>query len=367
MKAFRLCLLGILFPLVLNASTNPPVFQIATQFSEGEFHKQLEILTGVFPIPVGPSAKKVLPDRYTTESMKYVRQYLAQYLTNLGYDVRVEQFDVTLSKRHQARDPQGYNLVVEIPGQTQEIVMLGAHYDTTGVNRPGANDNATGVAAVLEAARVFKHIQVKPLHTIRLVLFDAEELKPYFLGSAAHLEHSRKLKEKIKLFVNLDMLGDSRTEAGLFALFDRGEFESVGALVENVNKKSQNPIQLESWGPYYSDHQSGIARGVPSVSLAEKSVDPLGNEAEYYKFYHKDTDTIEKVNIPYAARLGAFATAIVFAASQSEDSYIVTSSRLSHVMRNFFERLKFRWRGNPIKNISDAPTTLGVQSCSHIL
>jgi carboxypeptidase Q len=75
-------------------------------------------------------------------------------------------------------DPQGYNLVAEFPGSDKklknEIVMLGAHFDTWH-SGTGATDNGAGCAVVLEALRILKAIGAQPRRTIRAAFWDAEE------------------------------------------------------------------------------------------------------------------------------------------------------------------------------------------------
>jgi carboxypeptidase Q len=89
---------------------------------------------------------------------------------------------VTLEIEVQARftedDPQGYNVVAEIPGVDKklgsELVMLGGHFDTWHAGT-GATDNGAGCAVALEAVRILKAVGVKPRRTIRVALWDAEE------------------------------------------------------------------------------------------------------------------------------------------------------------------------------------------------
>jgi hypothetical protein len=87
--------------------------------------------------------------------------------------------------------PNGFNLVAEIPGTDpvlkDEVVILGAHFDSV-AHSPGATDNATGSAAMMEAMRILKAIGAKPRRTIRIALWGAEEQG--LMGSRAYVrEH----------------------------------------------------------------------------------------------------------------------------------------------------------------------------------
>jgi hypothetical protein len=99
------------------------------------------------------------------------------------------------------------NLVAEVPGQSGEIVLLGAHYDSA-PGSPGANDNATGVAVLLAVARALAG--TRPLRTVRLVAFTAEEDPHYqtdLMGSVVHARGCRERGEQVTAMVSLDEVG----------------------------------------------------------------------------------------------------------------------------------------------------------------
>lgn len=106
-----------------------------------------------------------------------------------GIPVKVE---LTIStKFYDETSPNGFNLIAEIPGTDpvlkDEVVILGAHFDSVAYS-PGATDNATGSAAMMEAMRILKTIGAKPRRTIRIALWGAEEQG--LLGSRAYVrEH----------------------------------------------------------------------------------------------------------------------------------------------------------------------------------
>lgn len=101
------------------------------------------------------------------------------------------------------------NIVVDLYSKKDRdsILLVGAHYDTTR-STPGADDNASGVAALLETARAFRDKQL-PI-TIRFVAFVNEEF-PYFgtdnMGSRFHAQHAREQGEQILGMFSLEMLG----------------------------------------------------------------------------------------------------------------------------------------------------------------
>jgi len=102
------------------------------------------------------------------------------------------------------------NIVATLPGRgraADEVLLVGAHYDTVR-GSPGADDNVSGVAGLLELSRAF--VGLEPALTVRFVAFANEE-PPFFLtgqqGSAVHAAAAQAWDERIALMVSLEMLG----------------------------------------------------------------------------------------------------------------------------------------------------------------
>ncbi|MGB7413596.1 MAG: M28 family peptidase [Thermosynechococcaceae cyanobacterium] len=125
----------------------------------------------------------------------FVREYIRQELTHFG----------TVESHAFNWQGQTYeNLILNIRGQDKSQsppILIGAHYDTV-PGSPGADDNATGVAVLLELARFFSHTAAQ--HPIRLVAFDLEE---YGVGNRAYAEHLKQQRESLRLMLSLEMLG----------------------------------------------------------------------------------------------------------------------------------------------------------------
>lgn len=162
----------------------------------------------------------------TPAGHSYVRNYLRRELAHWG-KVEAHAFE------HLGRSYE--NLVLNLPGQQERgFVLIGAHFDTV-PGSPGADDNGTAVAVLLELARVFSN---KPARRpIRLVAFDLEER--HQSGSRAYADHLRKNREPLALMIALEMLGyrsrepgSQRYPRGLSYFYpDRGDF--IG-LIGNV-------------------------------------------------------------------------------------------------------------------------------------
>jgi hypothetical protein len=233
----------------------------------------------------------------------------------LGLPVREETY--------RAGDREVSNIVAEIKGgvHTDEIVVIGAHYDSV-EGSPGANDNASGVAAVLELARLFR--DAKPQRTIRLVAFVNEE-PPYFMtegmGSLVHARRARKQGEKVVAMLSLETIGcyldlpKSQKYPAPFSLFypDTGNFiafvanfasralllRAIGAFRETTPFPCEGLAAPEFiTGIGWSDHWSFWQAGYPALMVTDTA-------SFRYPHYHEQTDTPEKLDYERMARVVA--------------------------------------------------------------
>lgn len=213
------------------------------------------------------------------------------------------------------------NLEVEIRGSSdpRAIVLLGAHYDSV-QGSPGADDNASGVAALLEIGRLLAGAQ--PARTIRLVAFVNEE-PPFFpfgqMGSRLYARAARERGDDIRVMLSLEMLGTYRDEPGsqryppLLRWFypRRGNFvafvsnlRSRGALREAVRAfRSHSDFPCESLatlaivpGVAWSDHRSFWREGYRAVMVTDTAF--FRNPR-----YHTELDTPETLDYPAMARV----------------------------------------------------------------
>ena len=192
--------------------------------------------------------------------------YLRGQWEAMQHDVRDEVYD--------ALGDQATNLVVEKVGtrRPDDIVLLGAHYDTTSTT-PGADDNASAVAVMLEVSRLLKDHTGK--RTARYVAFACEEA-PYYnlqaMGSQHHAQQARQRNEKIVAMLCLEMVGYFRDEIGSQQIPP-----GIPALLRRFFPKRGNFLaaigNMPSWKLVWS-FRRGFKRGTRmplfSISLPEK-------------------------------------------------------------------------------------------------
>ena len=240
-------------------------------------------------------------------------EYIQTILSSSGYQVQRQSYDVS----GQISD----NIEVEVRGtdRPDEILVIGAHYDSV-KGSPGANDNGTGVAAMLALARTFANTQ--PRRTVRFLAFANEE-PPFFqsrhMGSRVYAKRSHERNENIILMISLETIGyysdepDSQSypfplnfvypSTGNFIGFvSNTENEALLKLLIGVFR-SHTPFPSEGgalWGWLpgvgWSDHWAFWKEGFPAIMLTDTAL-------YRYPAYHTSSDTPEKIDYERMARV----------------------------------------------------------------
>jgi Peptidase family M28 len=228
------------------------------------------------------------------------------------------------------------NLEVELPGSSRagELVVVGAHYDSV-LGSPGADDNATGVAAVLEIARACASRRLP--RTLRLVAFVNEE-PPFFLGEGmGSLHYARRLREEgrdVAAMLSLETIGCYFDRPGSqqypfpFRFFypDRGDFIAfvgntasralVRRAVASFRRHAAFPsegLAAPGWitGVGWSDHWSFWQQGYEAVMVTDTAL-------FRYPHYHADTDRPHEVDYDRLSRVVAGLMEVVAELAGSE-------------------------------------------------
>lgn len=256
------------------------------------------------------------------DSMAATVDWIEARMRTAGYSPRRHAYELDGSSSSDLAGRVARNLVAEVPGKAQSaaIVVVGAHYDSVN-GSPGANDNASGVAALLALAEWFRE-RPQP-RTIRFVAFANEE-PPFFLsadmGSHAYAAGSRERGERLVAMMSMDGIGYFSDEpksqqypaAGLDLFYpSQGNFigfitrvrdapllrRAVGAFRERASIPSEGAALPGGMpGVSWSDHWSFWQHDYPAFLVTDTL--PFR-----YPHYHTPRDTADRIDYERLARV----------------------------------------------------------------
>ncbi len=356
MKKIRLTLLVIALILLISVPTasgtsqtvtcpyNPTVQEILNQVTEGAVTQWIRNFSGEDFVPIEGEPRKILT-RYSSQlfstnpdAMAY--PYLGELLERFGYeqgtyltDHSYSPYNIFESKKEVikesiSKDGEGLlsldqnvkflgqtltwkNKIVTIPGHgpnADEIVLMTAHldsisYEEPNTNAPGAEDNGSGVAALMEAARLFRFYKFD--RTIKIIFFTGEEQG--LLGSVSYVADHPAEMDYIMGVVNLDMFGYDSDDDHCFELHvgTRADSNVVGTCFTDVIENYGLNLTfdyLTDGATGISDHASFWSANVGAVEVLENFFNSsladgcVGQDRN--PNYHHITDRIANMNLP---------------------------------------------------------------------
>jgi aminopeptidase YwaD len=229
-----------------------------------------------------------IPALYVTKAGR--RKYLKDISQSLDVEI-----DVVMEEKKR----WGHNVIGFLDAGAPYTVIIGAHYDHLGFGEdgnslyrgtekmihPGADDNASGVAAMMELARLLK--KAKALKTNYLfIAFSGEESG--LVGSKYFTEHPAVSLPKISYMMNLDMVGRLNDSTHILTIGGYGTSPQWGDLISSTMNKKIFVLNADSSGTGPSDHTSFYLKNIP-VLFFFTGIHPD---------YHKPTDQADKINYP---------------------------------------------------------------------
>lgn len=228
--------------------------------------------------------------RAGTEGNRKAREYLVKRFKDEGAQPFQASYEHEFNFTNRSgEDMTGVNVIGQIDGKSDSVIVITAHYDHLGIRDSliynGADDDASGTAALLAYIDYFR--QVQPKHTLVFAAFDAEEMG--LQGARAFVKDSVFL-ERVKLNINLDMIAQN----------DSSEIYAVGTyhypdlklVLEELETGEINLLfghddpesGLDDW-TFASDHGPFHQQGVPFVYLGVAD----------HEHYHRHTDEFETI------------------------------------------------------------------------
>lgn len=209
----------------------------------------------------------------------------------------LQHFSFNKGAHGEGKSAEASNVVAYLDNQASTTIVIGAHYDHLGIDgqgssldahpankiHNGADDNASGVAGVLELARYFSQNNLKENNNFLFICFSAEEWG--LLGSKYFTEHAAINLSQINFMINMDMVG--RLDRSTKNIFVSGTGTSPvwQPLLEQL-AGSDLVLKMDSSGTGPSDHTSFYLKDIPVLHFFTGS----------HSDYHKPSDDWEKVN-----------------------------------------------------------------------
>ena len=213
-----------------------------------------------------------------------------------------ESMTVSIGVDIERRHATVHNVVGYLPGKTAEYIVIGAHYDHLGFGdqsslapskigkiHHGADDNASGTAALMELARLFSARRETLKRGILFLAFSGEEIG--LLGSSHWVNHPTHPIEQAVAMLNMDMVG--RIKKNKVYVGGVGTGSTFEPLLERVNGNHGFKLDRSKSGYSASDHTSFVAKNVPALFFF----------SGLHSDYHKPSDTWDKIDGESAARL----------------------------------------------------------------
>jgi hypothetical protein len=237
--------------------------------------------------------------------------WLESQFRNFGFTVSRHYFNPTMSD----------NVVAEIRGtdSPNEIVVVGAHYDSRSTNSrsttlraPGADDNASGTASLLELATVISEQSLSFRKTIRLVCFSGEEQG--LVGSRAYARDLANAGANVIAMFNGDMLGWKQTNQPItLGMMNRFIDSELLAQANLITRDYVPTLPIGTTAGCCSDQQSFTEHGFSAIGYFENTANSV-----VYPHYHQSTDLPQYIN---QDQLGLEAKALMAAALTYAGAY----------------------------------------------
>ncbi|MEG1555400.1 MAG: M20/M25/M40 family metallo-hydrolase [Bacteroidales bacterium] len=287
-----------LFINMLHSQTEEQILNILHEFNRDSIQQTVLDL-------------QAFPNRLVFHGNREVAQYLTNRLHRYGIEnATIDSFYVERQTGFGSIHQYLYNVKGSIIGEQipDSFLIIGSHldaisfdenqnliYDQTG----GADDNASGIAVMIEMARIFQKFNIKPTITIDFMAFDGEELG--LIGSAYDAQQRREHDQKLSLMLNNDMISHTLTDEWEVILF---WYPNAMNIVTTTQQLCENyiprltpyvhPNEESNYLSHFSDSYSYYQQNFKALFFCEKDFSP---------YYHTLSDVAANYNFDYACEV----------------------------------------------------------------
>jgi hypothetical protein len=264
---------------------NPKISQAIDMVNESLLRNFLEDLVSIGPRMTG------------TYGCEKAAEYIYEQFFNFGLETRIQEWG-SFNNRLRLRYYKGKNIEATLNGTNKdcdEIIIFNAHYDTVKVS-PGANDDGSGVAAVLAAAYILNQFEFN--RTIKFVTFSGEEIN--LLGSRAYVKEIYENNEDLLVEFNADMIGYAETAQGgkNVTLSPTEDAHWITDEINSVNDNYSIGFNINIGGDITPERSRGGSDYYDFMLYGYEVI--AFWESEWNRdYFHTEEDTIEHINFSY--------------------------------------------------------------------
>ncbi|OBR15146.1 Peptide hydrolase [Colletotrichum higginsianum IMI 349063] len=251
---------------------------------------------------------KTLTDFYNRYYLSTYGTQSATWLFNQVKSVAAVNSAITVTQfTHSWNQP---SIIAKIPGTSSDLVIVGAHFDSTGgsstARGPGADDNGSGVVVILEALRVLANAGFKPKNTLEFHFYAAEEAG--LRGSSAIFSNYKAAGKRVLGFVNQDMAGYS--PSGRVSVYNDYVDTALSNYVRLVATQYTGLAPTsDTCGYGCSDHAAARSNGFPAAYVCDE---PIRTSTPYI---HTPNDSYDTIQWPAILRHSKFTVGFLVEAS----------------------------------------------------
>lgn len=278
--------------LAAQVGYSPVIDSLISETNDSTLSLLNRQLSGDTNVMIGGEEYTIESRFYTSEGNEKAAEWIFEQFENLGYEGEYWVYD----------NPDGVNVMTTKTGvkYPNQYFIICAHYDNMppGNLAPGADDNASGVCAVLEAARLLKNIELP--YTVKFIAFDEEEIG--LVGSSYYADYAGNNNDSILGVINLDMIAwDS----------DNDYEYSISTNQNSIPLKNDYVNVQEMYLPEMSHNiiSTSASDHSPFWNEGYKAILSIEDWDDFNDFYHTVNDDFSILNIDYFVKMSRLSIA----------------------------------------------------------
>jgi len=281
-------LLALLFISTIGFAQAPNLIQLINDVSLDSLKLYNRQLSGDTSCVIGGANYTIVSRHKNQPGNDKAAQFIYEKFLSYGLTAKYDSFSTT------GKNVIGTKLGTQYPNQ---YYIICAHFDDmpSGTTAPGADDNASGTAAVMELARVFSKYSFK--YTVKFMAWDEEEQG--LVGSNFYATQARNRNDSILAVINLDMIAYDNNNDGKCDVHSKSVANTVqiaNDFIANITQYSIPLVPRVVASQPYSDHDSFLKKNYGAILIIE-------DDNEFNPRYHTVNDKYQYNNMPYAHRI----------------------------------------------------------------